>query len=108
MTDELLKLLSGDIMEEDVEMTLAELCRACRVTAEQVVELVEYGVVDPLGRRPPQWRFRGVSVRRIRCVRRLERDLGVNIAGAALALDLLEEMERLRVRLQRFEDESGR
>lgn len=104
MTDELLKLLSGEVMEEDVDMTLAELCRVCELTAEQVFELVEYGVVDPQGRQPSHWRFRGVSIRRIRCAKRLERDLGVNIAGAALALDLLEELERLRIRLQRFED----
>jgi chaperone modulatory protein CbpM len=35
---------------------------------------------------------------------RLKRDLGVNIAGAALAIDLLEELEELRARLQRFEE----
>jgi thioredoxin-like negative regulator of GroEL len=28
----------------------------------------------------------------------LERDLGVNLAGAALAVDLLDELERLRLR----------
>lgn len=46
---------------------------------------------------------RGISVRRVRCAQRLEQDLGVNIAGAALALELLEELERLRARLHRLE-----
>ena len=104
MTDELLSLLSGDILEEQVELTLGELCRTCRLPAEQVIELVEEGVVEPLGREPSQWRFRGVSVRRVRCALRLERDLGVNAAGAALALDLLEELQAMRVRLRRFGD----
>jgi len=104
MTDELIKLLSGDILEEDVNMTLAELCRACHLTAEQVFELVEHGVVDPQGRQPTHWRFCGISIRRIRLAQRLERDLGVNLAGAALALDLLEELEQLRQRVQRFEN----
>ena len=84
-------------------MTLAELCRVCDVSAEQVFELVEYGVVEPQGRQPVRWRFRGVSVKRIRRARRLEQDLGVNLAGVALALDLLEELEQLRMRLRRFE-----
>jgi chaperone modulatory protein CbpM len=44
-----------------------------------------------------------VSLRRIRCAERLEEDLGVNSAGAALVLDLLEELERLRTRLGRIE-----
>lgn len=101
MTNELLSLLSGEILEEDVELTLAQLCRSCRLPAEQVLALVEEGVIEPRGRNPAQWRFGGVSVRRVRCALRLERDLGVNAAGAALALDLLEELEAMRVRLRR-------
>ena len=90
-------------MEEEVELTLAELCQACRMPAEQVFDLVDEGVVEPVGRDPSSWRFRGISVRRVRCVQRLERDLGVNVVGAALALELLEELERLRNRLHRLE-----
>ena len=100
---ELLKLLSGEIFEEEIELSLAELCRACQLPAERIFDLVEQGVVEPLGRDPAQWRFRGVSIQRVRCAQRLERDLGVNTAGAALALDLLEEIERLRARLCRLE-----
>jgi chaperone modulatory protein CbpM len=103
MTDELLSLLSGEILEEDVELNLAQLCRTCRLPAEQVIALVEEGIIEPQGREPAQWRFRGISVRRVHCALRLERDLGVNAAGAALALDLLEELEILRARLRRLE-----
>ena len=91
-------------MEEDLEMTLAEICTACEISEAQVIELVEHGVVEPQGQRPAAWRFHGVSIRRIRRAQRLEKDLGVNTAGAALALDLLEELEELRIRLARFED----
>jgi len=101
---DLLKLLSGEIFEEEIELSLAELCRACQLPAERVVELVDEGVIEPVGRDPARWRFRGISVRRVRCVQRLQRDLGVNVAGAALAIELLEELERLRARLRRLED----
>lgn len=104
MANELLELLSGEVLEEDVELTLGELCRACQLPAERLFELVEEGVVEPLGREPARWRFRGVSVHRVRCAMRLERDLGVNLAGAALALDLLEELDALRERLRRLGD----
>ncbi len=103
MSKELLSLLSGEVLEEDVELTLVELCQACRMPAQQVFDLVEYGVIEPLGHEPERWRFRGISMRRVLLVQRLERDLGVNVAGAALALDLLEELERLRARLRRLE-----
>jgi chaperone modulatory protein CbpM len=100
---DLLKLLSGEIFEEEIELSLADLCRVCQLPAERVFELVEQGVVEPIGRDPSRWRFQGISVRRVRCALRLEQDLGVNVAGAALAIDLLEELERLRARLRRLE-----
>ena len=100
---DLLKLLSGEIFEEEIELSLADLCRACQLPAERVFELVEQGVIEPIGRDPARWRFQGISVRRVRCAQRLEQDLGVNAAGAALAIDLLEELERLRARLRRLE-----
>ena len=102
MNSDSLSLLVGDVLEEDVELTLAELCRVCRLPADVVYELVEEGIVEPLGRDPASWRFRGVSVHRARCALRLERDLGVNLAGAALVLDLLTEVESLRARLARL------
>ena len=95
--------MRGDLLDDDVELTLAELCRACELPADTVYELVEYGVIEPVGREPTRWRFQAVSVRRVRSAVRLERDLGVNAAGAALALDLLEELETLRARLRRLE-----
>ena len=102
MTKDLLLLLSGEVLEEDVELTLAELCRTCRVPAERVFDLVDEGVIEPVGRDPARWRFHGVSVRRVHCALRLERDLGVNVAGAALALELLDELETARARLRRL------
>ena len=99
---QLLALLSGEVLEEDVELTMGELCRACALSAEQVFELVEYGIVEARGQEPSRWRFRGVSLRRVRCALRLQRDLGVNLAGAALALDLLDELHQLRRRMNRI------
>lgn len=95
--------LVGTILEEEVVLTLGELCRASRLSAERVIELADEGVIEPIGRSPQSWRFRGASLRRIRCAQRLEADLGVNTAGVALVLDLLDELDQLRVRLERFE-----
>lgn len=104
MTNDLLLLLTGEVLEEEVEMTLAELCRACQVSAEKMFELVDEGVVEPMGRDSEIWLFHGANVRRVRCALRLQNDLGVNLAGAALALELLEELEVMRERLRRIDD----
>ena len=88
------------ILEEQVDLTLEEVCRACRAEQEQLVALVDEGVISPSGAEPVGWRFTGVHLRRARVAVRLERDLGVNPAGAALALELMDELNDLRVRLR--------
>lgn len=103
MKNDLSKLLSGDLLEEDVELSLTQICQACRLSEEQIVELVEQGVIEPSGREPVSWRFQGISLRRVHFTQRMQRDLGVNAPGAALALDLLDELKELRSRLRRLE-----
>ena len=96
------RALIGTILEEEVVLSLGELSRAARLSSDRIVELVEEGVVEPIGGEPGAWRFRGACLQRIRCARRLETDLGVNSAGIALVLDLLDEVERLRATIERL------
>ncbi len=53
-----------------------------------------------LGREPAHWRFGGASLHRAHAALRLQRDLEINLAGVALALELLDEIESLRMRLR--------
>ena len=52
---------------------------------------------------PAQWRFTQMSLVTLRRAGRLERDLRLNAAGVALALELMDEIEHLKRRLARFE-----
>ena len=92
-------ILSGVIVEEEEEFTLTELSHTCGVTTEWLLALVEEGVIEPVEKDAEHLRFRGVAMRRVRIVQRLQNDLDINIAGAALAVDLLEEVEDLRNRI---------
>ena len=89
-----------EILEETEEVTLADLTRTCRVHAEWVMELIEEGVIEPLGPGGPQWRFSATTVVRVQKAQRLQRDLGVNLPGIALALQLLDRIETLEARLR--------
>lgn len=95
--------VGGFILTEDVELTLGEICRACGVSAEQIIELVEVGVVEPRGPAPEHWRFSAVQLPRIITALHLQRDLGLNLPGVALALELLEENRQLRARVAALE-----
>jgi len=100
-------LLTGVIVEESAELSLQELGRACASSTEWLIELVEEGVLEPVGERQSRWRFTGASLKRARTARRLHQDLNINLAGVALALELIEEIESMRERLRRLETREG-
>ena len=93
------KVTIGLVLDNDHPLSLAELSRACSMHAEWVLELVDEGILDPIGPEAPKWRFSGHNLHRALMVRRLQQDLGVNLAGAALTLELMDEVETLRARL---------
>jgi len=88
--------ISAILLDDSVEFSLAELCSLCSISEEILVEIVAEGIVEPLGHGRAQWRFSGLALTRVQRVVRLQHDFGVNLPGAALALELLEEVERLR------------
>lgn len=87
-----------EILDDDRRYTLREVCECSDVSAEEVLDLVAEGIASPAGREPQQLRFTGIHLLRIRRAVRLQRDLGVNLPGAVLAVELLEELDRLRRR----------
>ncbi|MEO7160783.1 MAG: chaperone modulator CbpM [Polaromonas sp.] len=95
--------IAGFILEDQTGLSLADICRACAAEADRIIELVNEGVLSPAGAAPDEWRFTGIHLHSARVALRLESDLGVNLAGAALALELLDELATLRARLQRLE-----
>jgi chaperone modulatory protein CbpM len=84
------------VVEEDLHLSLAELCRACRSPEEQVRVWVVEGVLEPVGPSPQEWRFGGSSLRRARLAFTLATELDINAPGVALALDLIDEIAALR------------
>lgn len=98
---DLLPVHTGTVIEDDC-LTLEQLSHACGVQTDWIVSLVEESIIEPQGDEIHLWRFSGTSLVRVRSAQRLQRDLGVNLAGIALALDLMEELENLRCRLKRM------
>jgi chaperone modulatory protein CbpM len=102
MSKENTRSAQGAIVEEELHLTLVELCQATHASQEYVVAWVYEGVLEPIGEAPQDWRFTGQSLRRARLAWWLTRDLEMNAPGVAMALDLLDEIAALKARLQRL------
>ena len=93
----------GLVLDERVEMSLSELSLACSSSTQWIIELVEEGIIEPKGAEQTKWRFSGSNLAQANSARRLHQDLEINLAGVALALELIDEIQELRSRLKRFE-----
>ena len=78
-------------------LSLSELTMFCNTNADWVVRLVEHGVVTPVTQTAPEWEFTPPHIARARKAARLSRDLGLNVAGVALVLDLIEELSLIHI-----------
>ncbi len=81
----------------------SEICRLCRLELDAVIELAELGLVSPRGYAPEQWQLPAAALPRLAVAARLMRDLGINVSGAALAVELLEAQRDLERRLRHLE-----
>ena len=97
------RILEGQMLDESAWLAIGEFCAYLHVDRHWVVELVDAGVIEPRGTAPEAWSFPASALVRARATARLVNDLGVNLAGVALILDLLEERRRLERRLEEIE-----
>lgn len=101
MNDITQSAVAGAVVEEELRLSLLELCRACNASEAQIRVWVVEGVLEPVGESSQEWRFTGRALQRATRAQRLTRDLDLNSSGVALALDLLDEIAALRARLRR-------
>ena len=92
-------ILTGVVLD-DVALTLEDLARACAVEAQWVVERVEGGLLGRTSVESIEWRFVSADLARARRLAALERDFDANQELAALVVDLIEEVARLKARLK--------
>lgn len=100
MTSEHESPLTGIVIDEQIEITLDEISLYCAVRREEIITLVDEGVIEARGRQVEEWRFHGPALRRAAKALRLQRELAIGPEAIALILDLMDEIERLRARLR--------
>ncbi len=95
-------LLEAHVVTEGDWIGATEICQLCRIDFDAVQELAALGVLEPR-HSAGTWQVPAAALPRLRIVGALMRDLGLNVSGAALALELLERQRALERRVRELE-----
>lgn len=82
-------------------VTLEVLAERTGVHPQRVHDYVEYGLLEPCERAGDRLLFAPTAVARLRRIERLRRELGVNLSGISIILDLRERLQPLQRELER-------
>jgi len=95
-------VLEAHVLTDSDWIGAAEICQMCRLELAAVLELGDLGLLSPR-ETPSGWQVPATALPRLRLIGRLMRDLGVNVSGAALAVELLEAQRALERRIRDLE-----
>lgn len=90
----------GTLLRGEVRLSGQELAAAAGISLERLARLVRLGLVEPAA--PGTSEFTAGTAARLKRMLRLHRDLGVDLDGAAIIVDLVERLERLEAELARL------
>ena len=92
---------------EPEQLTLEALAACTGVHPARIEYFVEYGLIEPSARTGTQWLFDTAGIARLRAIERLRRDLGANLAGIAVILDLVDRLTTLQREVEQWRKHSG-
>ena len=87
---------------ESEQLTLESLAACAGVHPALITYFVEYGLLEPITRTGTQWLFDTACIARLRTIERLRRDLGANLPGIAVILDLLDRLTSLQREVEQW------
>ncbi|MGA1871673.1 MAG: chaperone modulator CbpM [bacterium] len=88
---------------EHIHITLRELKEVSMLTSEEIQELVEFGILRPIGNEPDSWLFTSHCMTLARRALRLKKTFDLKPAGLALALIYQEKIRELEKRIHELE-----
>ncbi len=94
------KILTGVLIEETTTFSFIEVCHKYHIPRELLSEMIEEGLFSVKSTDTEKVALDPGALRRIETAFRLHRDLDINLPGVALALDLLEQLDKLHIELE--------
>jgi MerR family transcriptional regulator/heat shock protein HspR len=87
---------------EPEQLTVEHLAACTGLHPARIEYFVEYGLIEPRARVGSQLFFDAPCIARVRIIERLRRDLGANLAGIAVILDLLDRLTTLQHEVEQW------
>ncbi len=84
-----------DASEDEQLYTFEYAAQITEISTTTVQVYIELGVIEAIGDR-----LQSREVARISQIQRLRRDLGLNLVGAAMVLDMAQELAQLRAQIE--------
>lgn len=91
------------ILSEGVRITLDELAAGSGFTAEELRELIEYGVFSPEEAPGGLWTFSATCLARARRAKRLREAFDLDLPAVSLMIAYMERIDELEQRLRQLE-----
>ncbi len=95
--------MTGELLREHATLTIEEVCENCQLSEIEIKSYVEEGIIEVEGHETGSWRFSETTIVQVKKASRLKKDLGLNPAGVAVALELMSRIEDLEKRLYEIE-----
>lgn len=96
--------LPGEPTRIEETLSVEALATAAGISSGRLLRLVRLGVIEPVA--PEASEFTAATAAKLRRMVRLRIDLGVGFVGAAIIVDLLQQLERLEAEGTRPRDET--
>lgn len=87
------------VLVDDYSVSFVEVCEGYNISEQQLLEILEHGLISAIETPNRQLEFDREMVLRICRALRLQDDLGLNAAGVVLALELLDELDNVHQEL---------
>lgn len=88
--------------KERDQLTLEMLADTAGIHPGLIEQLMSYGLIEPVEWAAPTLLFSATAILRLQTILRLRHDIGVNLAGISMILDLLERFRALERDNQRL------
>ena len=89
-------VILGELMDDHKTISFTQVCHTYHISEDVLIELLEHGLFDEIKSPVKHANFNPSMLGRIQSAQRLLDDLGVNLQGVILALELRDELETVR------------